>query len=298
MNTYGYEPFQIRVPFLPIKNILEKAKNLKTDAVLIPQIPSNLSKIVGVSANSIITIADFQDLSFNTPGYTPTVLWKDEQLSNIQLFLKDVNPFLKIITDTAEVEARKANNILDPKTKLPKGLADQFLPKECVISGHRYPNGDVANILTVFNKDGKVMSNILGNNTVVNSHISLFNFDIESKVAKLLQMQTWSSYVAGIDVSKDASLLSILDRKTTDGSSLWTPSKYDMIKDETTVYKEYTTYINKAFLNISKGDKVYLNIVDHIKDLGEKYYLMTFDIQKPKKGLNLRTSFVAFKLID
>lgn len=287
-NVRDYISFEMTVPFVPIKNILERAKNLKTDTVFIPQFPCGIfpNKIMGLSANSIISIADFKDLSKPVNSW---ILWDNMGLRSIQLYLKDVNPFLKVISDTAEAIARKENNITDPKAKLPKGLADKYLPKECTIIGHKYATGTIATVLNVYDKSGNIIVNTLGNNTVVKSSIQLHNFDFEYRVEKMNDIFNHSDcIVKKLDISEDKNLLDIIGSKATDGSKLWCPCIN---------LRKYTTYINKAFLNISKGDKVYISIYDNIQNLGSRYYAISFDIDKIKKGIHLNTSFAAFKLV-
>lgn len=297
MNKSCYETYRIEVPFMPIKVILEKAKNLKTDTVLIPQAPYNINpfKIVGVSANSIFTIADFDDLKYQM-GENPTILWDENDLIYIQLYLKDISPFLKIITDRAESDARKELNIKDPKVKTPKEAIPIHFPKMCTIECHRYlinnKSRSIGTYLAVYDKDGNIMTNTLGNNSVTNSFINLYDFDIDRNVGNILAyMRASNVVVENLDITEDPLLNSILLSKTTEGAKLWIPNGDKRLS-------RYITYINKAFLNISKGDKVYLTIYDRLPSMNYRYYIMNFKIDKPKKGIHLNTSFIAFSLTD
>lgn len=297
MNKSCYETYQIEVPFMPIKVMLEKAKSLKTDTVLIPQTPYNINpfKIVGVSANSIFTIADFDDLKYQI-GENPTILWNENDLIYVQLYLKDISPFLKIITDTAESYARKELKITDPKVKTPKEVIPAYFPKMCTLTCHRYminnKSRSIATHLAVYDKDGNIMTNTLGNNTVTNSFINLYDFDIDRNVGEILScMKASNKVVEDLDITEDPVLNSILTSKTTEGAKLWIPNGDRRLS-------RYITYINKAFLNISKGDKVYLTIYDRLPSMNYRYYMMNFKIDKAKKGIHLNTSFIAFSLTD
>ena len=65
MNNEHYQEAVIEVNFNNIRLVLEEAKNLKSDILIIPQLlfQSDIeSSILGVSANSIVTFATLSNL--------------------------------------------------------------------------------------------------------------------------------------------------------------------------------------------------------------------------------------------
>ena len=298
MNNEYIDKCKMTIPFKPLKLALEKAKNLKTDVVLVPQFPCGTfpSIFMGMSSNSILSVGNFDEFDYTKPEkFINTLLWGDNSLTHIDLYIKDINPFLKIITDTAESEAREELNIKDPKVKTPKEEIENHLPEEASLYYNRYiVNGaqqSIGTSLEVYDKDGKIMSNTLGNNTVTSSYINLFNSGISENIAKIKMIFQYARKVINdVDVTDDPLLNQIIQSKATEGAKLWVPSV------NITNISKYMMYINKAFLNISKGDKVLLSVYDNIPTYNDKYFMVSFDIDKPKKGIHLTTSFMAFKL--
>lgn len=297
MNNEHYQEAVIEVNFNNIRLVLEEAKNLKSDILIIPQLlfQSDIeSSILGVSANSIVTFANLSNLDIfrdNCP------LWNDNSLKFISLSSKEISPFLKIIYDYAESLTRTQLNISDPKIKTPKNKILENLPRSAYIRYRKYiVNGEIQSVayrLEVYDINGNILQNLLGNNTSVASIINLINYDVNLfNIKRYRNLWMTGINVGTIDITNDVRFNTIMNSKTTDGAQIWIPDE----KIYGSIYRPYILYLNKAFLNISKGDSVRLSIVDFVPEVPINYFLASFEITKPKKKCKLYVSFMAVKL--
>lgn len=297
MNNEHYQEAVIEVNFNNIRSVLEEAKNLKSDVIIIPQLlfQSDIeSSILGVSANSIVTFANLSNLDIfrdNCP------LWNDDSLKFISLSSKEISPFLKIIYDYAESLTRTQLNISDPKVKTSKNKILENLPRSAYIRYRKYiVNGEVQSVayrLEVYDIDGNILQNLLGNNTSVASIINLINYDVNLfNIKRYRNLWMTGINVGTIDITNDIRFNTIMNSKTTDGAQIWIPDE----EIYGSIYRPYILYLNKAFLNISKGDSVRLSIVDFVPEVPINYFLASFEITKPKKKCKLYVSFMAVKL--
>ena len=297
MNNEHYQEAVIEVNFNNIRLVLEEAKNLKSDIIIIPQLlfQSDIeSSILGVSANSIVTFATLSNLDIfrdNCP------LWNDDSLKFISLSSKEISPFLKIIYDYTESLTRTQLNINDPKVKTPKNKILENLPRSAYIRYRKYiVNGEVQSVayrLEVYDINGNILQNLLGNNTSVASIINLINYDINLfNIKRYRNLWMTGINVGTIDITNDLRFNTIMNSKTTDGAQIWIPDE----EIYGSIYRPYILYLNKAFLNISKGDSVRLSIVDFVPEVPINYFLASFEIIKPKKKCKLYVSFMAVKL--
>ena len=297
MNNEHYKEAVIEVNFNNIRLVLEEAKNLKSDVIIIPQLlfQSDIeSSILGVSANSIVTFATLSNLDIfrdNCP------LWNDDSLKFISLSSKEISPFLKIIYDYSESLTRTQLNISVPKIKTPKNKILENLPRSAYIRYRKYiVNGEVQSVayrLEVYDINGNILQNILGNNTSVASIINLINYDINLfNINRYRHLWMTGINVGTIDITNDLRFNTIMNSKTTDGAQIWIPDE----EIYGSIYRPYILYLNKAFLNISKGDSVRLSIVDFVPEVPINYFLASFEITKPKKKCKLYVSFMAVKL--
>ena len=297
MNNEHYQEAVIEVNFNNIRLVLEEAKNLKSDILIIPQLlfQSDIeSSILGVSANSIVTFATLSNLDIlrdNCP------LWNDDSLKFISLSSKEISPFLKIIYDYSESLTRTQLNISDPKIKTPKNKILENLPRSAYIRYRKYiVNGEIQSVayrLEVYDNHGNILQNILGNNTSVASIINLINYDVNLfNIKRYRNLWMTGINVGTIDITNDIRFNTIMNSKTTDGAQIWIPDE----EIYGSIYRPYILYLNKAFLNISKGDSVRLSIVDFVPEVPINYFLASFEITKPKKKCKLYVSFMAVKL--
>lgn len=297
MNNEHYQEAVIEVNFNNIRLVLEEAKNLKSDIIIIPQLlfQSDIeSSILGVSANSIVTFATLSNLDIlrdNCP------LWNDDSLKFISLSSKEISPFLKIIYDYSESLTRTQLNISDPKVKTPKNKILENLPRSAYIRYRKYiVNGEVQSVayrLEVYDINGDILQNLLGNNTLVASIINLINYDVNLfNIKRYRNLWMTGINVGTIDITNDVRFNTIMNSKTTDGAQIWIPDE----EIYGSIYRPYILYLNKAFLNISKGDSVRLSIVDFVPEVPINYFLASFEITKPKKKCKLYVSFMAVKL--
>ena len=297
MNNEHYQESVIEVNFNNIRLVLEEAKNLKSDIIIIPQLlfQSDIeSSILGVSANSIVTFANLSNLDIfrdNCP------LWNDDSLKFISLSSKEISPFLKIIYDYSESLTRTQLNISDPKVKTPKNKILENLPRSAYIRYRKYiVNGEIQSVayrLEVYDIHGNILQNLLGNNTSVASIINLINYDVNLfNIKRYRNLWMTGINVGTIDITNDIRFNTIMNSKTTDGAQIWIPDE----EIYGSIYRPYILYLNKAFLNISKGDSVRLSIVDFVPEVPINYFLASFEIIKPKKKCKLYVSFMAVKL--
>ena len=297
MNNEHYQEAVIEVNFNNIRLVLEEAKNLKSDIIIIPQLlfQSDIeSSILGVSANSIVTFATLSNLDIfrdNCP------LWNDDSLKFISLSSKEISPFLKIIYDYSESLTRTQLNISDTKVKTPKNKILENLPRSAYIRYRKYiVNGEVQSVayrLEVYDINGNILQNLLVNNTSVASIINLINYDVNLfNIKRYRNLWMNGINVGTIDITNDVRFNTIMNSKTTDGAQIWIPDE----EIYGSIYRPYILYLNKAFLNISKGDSVRLSIVDFVPEVPINYFLASFEITKPKKKCKLYVSFMAVKL--
>lgn len=297
MNIEHYQEAVIEVNFNNIRLVLEEAKNLKSDIIIIPQLlfQSDIeSSILGVSANSIVTFATLSNLDIfrdNCP------LWNDDSLKFISLSSKEISPFLKIIYDYSESLTRTQLNISDSKVKIPKNKILENFPRSAYIRYRKYiVNGEVQSVayrLEVYDINGDILQNLLGNNTLVASIINLINYDVNLfNIKRYRNLWITGINVGTIDITNDIRFNTIMNSKTTDGAQIWIPDE----EIYGSIYRPYILYLNKAFLNISKGDSVRLSIVDFVPEVPINYFLASFEITKPKKKCKLYVSFMAVKL--
>ena len=297
MNNEHYQEAVIEVNFNNIRLVLEEAKNLKSDIIIIPQLlfQSDIeSSILGVSANSIVTFANLSNLDIfrdNCP------LWNDDSLKFISLSSKEISPFLKIIYDYAESITRTQLNISDTKVKTPKNKILENLPRSAYIRYRKYiVNGEIQSVayrLEVYDINGNILQNLLGNNTSVASIINLINYDVNLfNIKRYRNLWMTGINVGTIDITNDIRFNTIMNSKTTDGAQIWIPDE----EIYGSIYRPYILYLNKAFLNISKGDSVRLSIVDFVPEVPINYFLASFEITKLKKKCKLYVSFMAVKL--
>ena len=298
MNNEHYQEAMIEVNFNDIRLVLEEAKNLKSDILIIPQLlfQSDIeSSILGVSANSIVTFSNLVNLK--EINLWNRLLWNEDSLKFISLSSKEISPFLKIIYDYAESLTRSQLNISDPKVKTPKNKIMENLPRSAYIRYRKYiVNGEVQSVayrLEVYDIHGDILQNLLGNNTSVASIINLINYDVNLfNIKRYRNLWMTGINVGTIDITNDARFNTIMNSKTTDGAQIWIPDE----EIYGSIYKPYILYLNKAFLNISKGDSVRLSIVDFVPEVPINYFLASFEITKPKKKCKLYVSFMAVKL--
>ena len=281
------------VDFRYLKFILEEAKNMKTDILIIPRIPfqsSIASKILGVSDNSIVCIGDFD--SIRKSIYTGKPLWNEPSLQYISLWTKDISPFLKIINDKAESIARESLKIKNPKEKTPKEAIVQNLPSTAIISYKKYMINNVeksiAYKITVLDEKNEVMVNVLGNNSVVRSDINLidYTFNLNNIFNYTTMVNSGQVVCRDIDISDNKEFNEIINSKAGIGARIWYLDKQ---------YIDYMIYLNKAFLNVSKGDRVYCSIIDNINNKNYNYFMVEFTIVKLKKKFKLDTILAAMK---
>lgn len=300
MNNEHYQEAIIEVNFNDIRLVLEEAKNLKSDIIIIPQLlfQSDIeSSILGVSANSIITFANLSNLNILKENSLWNPLWSDDSLKFISLSSKEISPFLKIIYDYAESLTRTQLVINDPKVKTPKNKILENLPRSAYIRYRKYIiNGEVHSVayrLEVYDAHGDILQNLLGNNTSVASIINLINYDVNLfNIKRYRNLWMTGINVGTIDITNDVRFNTIMNSKTTDGAQIWIPDE----EIYGSIYRPYILYLNKAFLNISKGDSVRLSIVDFVPEVPINYFLASFEITKPKKKCKLYVSFMAVKL--
>ena len=228
MNNEHYQEAVIEVNFNNIRLVLEEAKNLKSDIIIIPQLlfQSDIeSSILGVSANSIVTFATLSNLDIlrdNCP------LWNDDSLKFISLSSKEISPFLKIIYDYSESLTRTQLNISDPKIKTPKNKILENLPRSAYIRYRKYiVNGEIQSVayrLEVYDNHGNILQNILGNNTSVASIINLLNYDVNLfNIKRYRNLWMTGINVGTIDITNDIRFNTIMNSKTTDGAQIWIP---------------------------------------------------------------------------
>lgn len=250
-----------KIKFNELRHALENAKVLKSDVVLIPRIvygDDYRSSIYGVYGNSVYTYGYFQE-------YTPTLthvneLWSELPfLRKICLHAKDIQPFIR--------ECTQLNIPLD----------------EVYIEYYTLQLRGYDNQPYEITKATKIISESIGEGQY--REIELMDYQpIETYFANIEYAYNSSELlVEKMDTSKDSEFLEIMNSKAAEGGQLWIP---DFIKNDDK-YKGIVLTLSSTFLNVSKGDKVYLTLKRCKYNEIPHSFFVRYDIVKPKKKCTL-----------
>lgn len=258
-----FKPKAIQVNTEIMMHVLNTAKNLKSEYVLIPRnimqrsIDSNL---IGISYSSIITTGVFEELR-----YLENVdLWEDPSLWYIMFSTKDILNFNKM---------RKV--VYADNT--PPELQLEIRYRTYEINGQE--TSVAYSLSEILNYNFVVVPNTL-------PRIDLFPYeDAYNKIKAMDYQRTNSSQIVwNQDITEDESFNDILNSKAGVGSMPWYPRVEGLPEQH-----PYIIYMASNLLNVSKGDMVKLSMYNHIKDRDDSFFLSQFDIYKKKKKCILTT---------
>ena len=270
--------------------VLEIVKGVKSEFVCIPRMftknMASADKVCGISDNAICHVADLDEM-MDANGLMYKPLWTNINLGHIVMMTKEINPFIKLVTDYATNKAIKDNGLINPK-KVDPMLIEQAMP---MFSFLVYDTIDINSStyaigrqLYTLDHNNSLMQNLAGNNTLTRSLITLYpEYIVLDPVQKYNIMWLKSHSVCEYtDISSDEAFFNILALKAGDGARIWCP---DVVKYGPQL-KPYVFYINKTILNNVKGDKIYLSIHDQIEGMDSRYFMVRLDVVKTKKKVN------------
>ena len=266
--------------------VLDIVKGVKSEFVCIPRMMIPSETVKGISDNSIVHMADLFGI-MNLNGLTYEPIWGNLSLPYIVMMTKEINPFIKLVTDYATSKAIKDNGLINPK-KVDPMLIEKALPElSFLVYDTVTINGStraVGRQLYTLDHNNSLMQNLAGNNTLTRSLIALFpEYIVLDPVQKYNIMWLKSHSVCEYtDISSDEAFFNILALKAGDGARIWCP---DVVKYGPQL-KPYVFYINKTILNNVKGDKIYLSIHDQLEGMDSRYFMVRLDVVKTKKKVN------------
>ena len=271
--------------------VLDIVKGVKSEYVCIPRMfTMNFimsENITGISDNAICHVTDLDEL-IKANGLMNKPLWANINLTHIVLMTKDINPFIKILTDYATSKAIKDNGLSPNIKKVDPMLISKAMPDfTFLVYDDFIVNGDKISIgrqLYTLDHNSQILQNIAGNNAVTRSLIDLFPSHIVLDPVRKYCL-TWMkshSVCEYTDISSDQAFLDILSLKASDGARIWCP---DVVKYGDKL-KPYVFYMNKTILNNVKGDRILLSIHDQLEGMDSRYFMVKLDVVKTKKKIN------------
>lgn len=250
-----------KIKFNELRHALENAKVLKSDVVLIPRVvygDDYRSSICGSYYNSVYTYGYFQE-------YTPTLthvneLWSELPfLRKICLHAKDIQPFIR--------ECTQLNIPLD------EVYIEHYNLQLRGYDNQPYEITKATKIISESTEDGQYREIELMDYQPTETYFANIDYAYNSS----------ESLVEKWDTSKDSEFSEIMNSKAAEGGQLWIP---DCIKNDDK-YKGIVLTLSSTFLNVSKGDKVYLTLKRcKYNDIPHSFFVV-FDIVKPKKKCTL-----------
>ena len=279
----------IPIPTDMLLTVLDIVKGVKSEYVSIPRmitkVPIMSNMVCGTSDNAICHIASLSNL-YEINGLINIPLWEEPRLTNIVMMSKEINPFIKIITDYTNAKAIRDNKLSSSIKKIDPVLFKKALP---LFSYLVYDEVEVNNTrvcigrqLYMLDENNNILESVAGNNTITRSMIQLYPPHIVLDPVKKYQI-AWNfsfNVCRYIDISSDEAFLDILSLKASEGAKIWCP---DVVKYGDKL-KPYIFYMNKTILNNVKGDKIYLSIHDHIPNMDSRYFMVQLSIEKTKKS--------------
>lgn len=249
-----------------ILDVLEVAKNLKSEYVLIPRLlfqktPS--STILGMSYDAVVAILNAE--AFKNEKYYE--LWKENSLPWISLEGKSINQF------------NLEHKSLFPNTSIDK-LQIEYTTY--VVNGSPL---SIGTNMTEYKEEADSTPSI-----------TLFSHDpILAKTESMLFAYQNSSFVVqNIDITNDEEFQRIANAKAGIGAELWVPKIGNLTDEEA---HRYTMSLTGTLLNISKADKVFITIKDRLAGRTGYNFIVRFDVMKPKKGISISYYMMMLKVV-
>lgn len=263
----------------PVKlyTVLEAAKVLKSEYVILPRNlfqDSAISSVVGVSYDSIITLAYFENL---TEPYYYT-LWDSPALAYIALLSKDINALMQAHKSKYSVGVFENGKLVSELTNpLLIYTHDYVVAGKSISIAYKLEEADTI--------EG-------GSNN--NPQIPLIQYEpLMYKTDYMLQAAANSTPVSPyIDITSNESFLNIIQSKSAMGSVIWKPE----IPELGNAVYDYIMSIPVTLLNVSKGDTVLFTILDRVPNRSGYNFIVQFKVIKPKKKCTLRYYLMMLKI--
>jgi hypothetical protein len=255
-----------RIPIAPLKRILELCKKQTADIVIIPQCPGILSNernwnIAGIVGGTIVSTSRFNDAILSRIG----MLWRNVSVPYVAMLYKDINPFLKILNETDEIETTMLIHSYD-------------------INGIRHGIVFGFSVGKLAREDGQIIPN-LRCMPYINELASIFR--IRSQWDNSIPVGTlW--------LDEEKNFQRIWRGKASDGAKAWIPKSHTPGVD----LSPYITYLSKTMFIFSKHDSVMVDIRDQIPGEQWNKFMVEFNVKRKGKGCtgNHYYTFMGFKL--
>lgn len=243
-----------------LKEIFESARRQSSDIVIIPRFLNanyNGFEIGGIQAQTLVVTSKYSN--FNQLRNTP--LWKNDTLSYIALYSKDIPVYLKIIKDN--------------------GLKDFYLKLSSYLV-----NGKIISIANEIVSTKQVLMKVspeeFAEPEYVNPTLYLMPYMKSLDYIKEMQGKFYYSTPItkmDIDMKMDEDFLEVWSGSATEGARAWIPSidKYDKC------LQSYMLYIAKSMFTFSKSDLVTLQINKNIPNERTDIFMVKFHVTR-KKG--------------
>ena len=228
-------------------DVLEEAKNLKSEYIIIPRnitqrIPSET--VMGVSYDAIIMCSEFEEFK----SFWHAELWKYDHIPYIALATKDINVFFQNHRAKAEgsvgpCQFEYVSYNLGNSSSL--GIATKLIE----------PFEDNTNVEMPLVNPYKYLG--LVNNMMYGVQNSTYVYELT-------------------ELENDEQFRDIIDSKAKEGGRIWIPK----IPDK---QNEYAMTLSGTIFNVSKGDKVSCVIRDNINKKTGYHFIAQFTVWKPKK---------------
>ena len=252
----------------PVKlyTVLEAAKVLKSEYIVLPRNlfqDSAISSVVGVSYDSIITLAYFENLT--EPYYYS--LWDQPSLAYIALLSKDIN---------ALMQAHKSKY---GDTVFENGKLVTELTRPLLIHTHDYIVAGQSVSIAYKLEEADTVEGGADNPQIPLTHYEPLMY----KANYMLQAAANSTSVSPyIDITSNESFLNIIQSKSAIGSVIWKPDIPELG--------------DATLLNVSKGDTVLFTILDRIPNRSGYNFIVEFKVTKPKKKCTLSYYLMMLKI--
>lgn len=238
-------------------DVLEAAKNLKSEYLIIPRIITQYiptESVLGISYDAIVICSFFEEFE----SFSHKALWEYQNIPYIALASKDINVFFQ-------------NH---------RAKTDELI-SSCHFEYTSY-NLEGANSLGIAFK-------LVEENGIEMPLVNPYKY--LGLINNMLYGVQNSSYVYELkELENDEQFRNIIDSKARDGGQIWIPNVPNK-------QNEYAMTLTGTMFNIAKGDNVSCVIRDNIDKRTGYHFIAQFTINKPKKKCVLVYYMMLLKVI-
>jgi len=251
--------------------VLEAAKNLKTEYVLIPRMINQTQfkhTIAGISYDAIIVTSLFDE--FRMADFVLTSLWNEASLDWICLPTKEINQFI-------QTHAK----LMGDSTKKITPIEELEL---------RYTTYDIGNKLSVAYQIREPIEGVPDSDLPTFHLISPFLY-LPKFENMFYAIQDGAIVWKDKQIDQDEEFKEIINSKAGDGASIWIPKITN-----TEIDAQYAMTLTGTMLNVAKDDQVFCTIRENISGKTGYHFVVQFDVYKPKKKCKLTYYLMMLKV--